>query len=1253
VLLVFRYIDRSKVYYVNEMAAERLTTSRLFVTSCIEGRTDVDERWEKSHHYLLGLTERLTEKETHDVLNKAVEDAKQHEEICLGLLYAILTDAPGSSRYYDDLHLVCRDGFKFLFEQIVNNLLLEKYKRLHESCRKQLVWLVRQMVANGIHQVEGVVWSLLRNVVGGDVSAQNLWLAEQLCDMFRENRSFLEASQFLLANVVYTYLRLLEDHMGPAYAALRHKEVSLVVPLLRERFTDVMSVGRDLVRLLQNVARIPEIEAFWRDLLHNPASLAPGFAGVEQLLATRTSRRHLVYRLPPCAERQVLYLCGEVKFGAHKRYQDWFTRQYLHTPESHTLRCDLIRFIIRAIHPSNEALCSDVIPRWAVIGWLLSTCTSQVALANCKMALFYDWLHSSGDNIMNIEPGILVMYHSIKHHPMLTASLLDFLCRLIPHFHPSLQVQVRTGITSSLQQILDKRVIQSLEPLFDNPRMDVELKRLLRETFPQFCSHEDNSHLIGAATAPKMDLMAEAGLNFSPAALKNENSSPGNNAAHGYNNVDLDLLNNHHPSIEEDAAFSDDDEEHSHSYSNHDYSSTKDVKKNNSAPNNSLSINNSSNNFNRTKSKKVPVITNANEHSILSVPPTSNNAGSVIVNNNPILSSKPINGDEPASINDTSNVDTACSSLNLNSYSSVNAIISSNITRTKRSTNDDFTNLVNGYNNGDFAAKNESKKLAKSTSVDSLINKPIKTNMVRADDLSASVKQEKLVEEKEKLEEYFTNLESDMVELLRTFRTQQNNLKRCEQMQKVCDLVLSEDLDEAESENLAGALSILLDFSYNLDESLLPERVTNQLLESCLNKPLFILFETLLSTAEDNYRRRSLLTLLSGIYNDQPSLSYRLLFYIKAMWLRQADEEPLTIQIYQDFCKATGSKDFSGLIARDMEICSEQDPRVLCWILPHLYQNFPKQTKGVVELLHSVLKCMDYAQLYDLECLILQGTLTMFDNSHFPQILERSLEWETLEQMFLWQLARAHEIPSDCCIAALPRLKFTSHAKMGSEDIKPQEMHQEALSNILMMLRRESPSENLLKQLLTREFEATDPTVVSILQYWVQRYEDKMAKLIGVIVNSKPPATSASPPKRKRGGRGGGSPHVGLPRLLAHLDHLRLRCRQTNFFRLAPMQDALSAAFSAAGPGSGRRHAGLFALLQEEGRGKRGRAKPKRRRGGSDLEDDSSEEESEETPPRGKRQRKPRKTLVEEPDSEDDAAPPSRKRRKDVDSDSD
>lgn len=213
-------------------------------------------------------------------------------------------------------------------------------------------------------------------------------------------------------------------------------------------------------RLLQNVARIPEFELLWRDILYNPKSLHPTFNGIWHLLQIRTSRRFLQCRLLPEMERKLHFLASSVKFGNQKRYQDWFQDKYFATPESHSLRSDLIRFIINVIHPTNDMLCSDIIPRWAIIGWLISSCTNPIASANAKLSLFYDWLFFDPlkDNIMNIEPGILVMYHSIRNHPFVSSTLLDFLCRITKNFYVKHEDKIRLGVYNSLKLILDKQV---------------------------------------------------------------------------------------------------------------------------------------------------------------------------------------------------------------------------------------------------------------------------------------------------------------------------------------------------------------------------------------------------------------------------------------------------------------------------------------------------------------------------------------------------------------------------------------------------------------------------------------------------------------------------------------------------------------------------------------------------------------------------------------------------------------------------
>jgi integrator complex subunit 3 len=156
-----------------------------------------------------------------------------------------------------------------------------------------------------------------------------------------------------------------------------------------------MMIGRDLVRLLQNVAKIPEFEQLWKDMIQSPQSLSPQFAqygGLLHILKTPTRKRCLISRLTVEMERKIYFLITGVKAGQQKRYLEWFTRQYLSTPESQSIRVDLLRYICDVVHPTNEQLNAGLTPRWSLCAWLLTTCTSNIDFVNLKLALFYDWL---------------------------------------------------------------------------------------------------------------------------------------------------------------------------------------------------------------------------------------------------------------------------------------------------------------------------------------------------------------------------------------------------------------------------------------------------------------------------------------------------------------------------------------------------------------------------------------------------------------------------------------------------------------------------------------------------------------------------------------------------------------------------------------------------------------------------------------------------------------------------------------------
>lgn len=337
--------------------------SKLFANTLLESKDEFEDKYEKCYTLLKGLTESKGDREANDALNTAVaKDSKSHEDVCTGFIVAILIEPELGSKHYRHLTLASKDGLQFVIQELTR-LVLEKFLKLKESVRSQVLWFTKEMIKNAVPNIDGLCWILMRQIAGGDVNQKNLWLADSLMDIFAESRAWLEKYPFLLASVVYTYLRVIEDHAHANLSALRSKEVNFVVGLIRDRFTDVLVIGRDLVRLLQNIARIPEIEELWNDILYNPTNLHPNFTGLVQIMNTRTSRRFLQSRITPDMEKKLVFLTSQVRFGSHKRYQDWFQRTYLATLESQTLRCDLIRFIVGVIHPTNELLCSDIIPR--------------------------------------------------------------------------------------------------------------------------------------------------------------------------------------------------------------------------------------------------------------------------------------------------------------------------------------------------------------------------------------------------------------------------------------------------------------------------------------------------------------------------------------------------------------------------------------------------------------------------------------------------------------------------------------------------------------------------------------------------------------------------------------------------------------------------------------------------------------------------------------------------------------------------
>ncbi|CAH2327412.1 integrator complex subunit 3 [Pelobates cultripes] len=951
---------------------EQKSKGKLLVSTSLDAKDELEERLERCMGLVMSMTNGISEREANDALNAYVcKGAVQHEEVCLGLFTLVLTEPTQAQKSYRDLALVTRDGMNIVLNK-VNQLLMEKYLKLQDVCRTQLVWFLREVVKSGILGADGVCMTFMKQIAGGDISAKNIWLAESVLDILMEQREWVMKSAILIAMSVYTYLRLIVDHHGtPQLQALRQKEVDFCMMLLRDRFMDCFMIGRDLVRLLQNVARIPEFDLLWKDMLHNPQTLNPQFTGILQLLQSRTSRKFLACRLTPDMETKLLFMTSRVRFGQQKRYQDWFQRQYLSTPDSQSLRCDLIRYICGVVHPSNEVLSSDILPRWAIIGWLLTTCTSNVAASNAKLALFYDWLFFSPekDSIMNIEPAILVMHHSMKPHPAITATLLDFMCRIISNFYPTLEGNVRQGVFSSLTHIMEKRVLAHLAPLFHNPKLDKELRSMLREKFPEFCS----------LPSPASEIKTEE-----PVSMEMENNLVDKDDA-CYDNSE--------------AAFSDDDEE-------------------------------------------------------------INNKG---------------------------------------------------------------------------AEKGKKREFR---------FHPIK---------------EPIMEEPVDITPYLDQLDEPLKDKVMSLQKESDMEAQCEVMQDIVEQILEDEFDTEQLSVLASCLQEL--FKAHFRGEVLPEEITEESLEESVGKPLYLIFRNLIQMQEDNSGFSLLLDLLSELYQKQPKIGYHLLYYLKASKAASGK-----MNLYESFAQATQLGDLHTCLMMDMKACQEDDVRLLCYLTPSIYSEFPDETLRSGELLNMIVAVIDSAQLQELVCHVMMGNLVMFRKDSVLNILIQSLDWETFEQYCTWQLFLAHNIPLETIIPILQHLKYKEHP--------------EALSCLLLQLRREKPSEEMVKMVLSRPCHPDDHFTTSILRHWCLKHDDNLAENIKSLL-----IKNNSLPRKRQSLRSSSSKlaQLTLEQILEHLDNLRLNLSniKQNFFSQTPILQALQHVQASCDEAHKMKFSDLFSLAEE------------------------------------------------------------------------
>jgi len=183
------------------------------------------------------------------------------------------------------------------------------------------------------------------------------------------------------------------------------------------------------------------------------------------------------------------------------------------------------------------------------------------------------------------------------------------------------------------------------------------------------------------------------------------------------------------------------------------------------------------------------------------------------------------------------------------------------------------------------------------------------------------------------------------------------------------------------------------------------------------------------------------------------------------------------------------------------------------------------------------------------------------------------MDWESWEQHCLWSILMAHNFTAEEYINVIPSLDYRQHA--------------EALTSLLLIFSKESPSEKVLSPCLLRKPNPKDRFVTSLLVSWsMSNTEDAVSEIISALLVR----AYGSPTKRKRGAasgsRGTGSPAgpmmPSVDNILGHLDILRVHWKEEGIFCTDTMLAALLQVQSWATDSQKNKYKDLLALAASE-----------------------------------------------------------------------
>jgi integrator complex subunit 3 len=332
------------------------------------------------------------------------------------------------------------------------------------------------------------------------------FILKKLTWISSQNNQFLSGIVFIkmirLLSENHFMVDLVEPHRKDIMKEIIKDELQIISSLWENKKDNILFIGRELIKNLISIAKanLPEINTIIEEIKKSSHDNTPTYQKI--LFAPQHFiglNPYVHIQIPPLLERMLIFVINDVKRTNYYKYMGWLVKKFEITSEMElSIFSDITRFLVTCYSFLNlNKQKGDYTPRWVLLGYILKVCRGNAVIsADVKLALFFDWLFYSKekDHFALIEPGMTIIFNSIRDFPTLTMELLDFIHQTVENFDPKLKSSLRNNVADAFKQaetyqmfilkkfMEEKNITEDIKKVYEvltklNVENEIELKK--------------------------------------------------------------------------------------------------------------------------------------------------------------------------------------------------------------------------------------------------------------------------------------------------------------------------------------------------------------------------------------------------------------------------------------------------------------------------------------------------------------------------------------------------------------------------------------------------------------------------------------------------------------------------------------------------------------------------------------------------------------------------------------------------------